>query len=86
MAVVVCPPWHTVFFSLEGMRALTGRYGFELIEVRPAPQGRVEGWMQGVQAAMELVNRLGWSLLRGRWPGLTAHTFVLRKTGDVASS
>jgi SAM-dependent methyltransferase len=54
-----CPPWHTAFFSFEGMRRLMSRHGFKLIEIRPAPQGRVGGVMTILQLSVETVNRVG---------------------------
>ncbi len=76
---VFAPPWHTALFSLKGLETLAGRHGFELLEIRPAPQGRVAGWLGVVQAGLGLVNRLGWAVAGRRWPLLTAHIFVFRK-------
>jgi hypothetical protein len=80
---VFCPPWHTVFFSLDGMRTLVSRHGFDLLEIRPAPQGRARGLTGLAQRCLELVSRFGWHLMGERWPLLTAHIFVLRKVHDV---
>ena len=82
---VFCPPWHAVFFSLEGMTELASRNGFELLEIRPAPQGRVSGLIGLAQICLELVNRVGWYLAGRRWPLLIAHIFVLRKVRNVGS-
>lgn len=76
---VFCPPWHTVLFSIKGMEDLALRNGFELVEVRPAPQGRVRGMVGFVQICLEYVNRIGWSLMGIRWPLLPAHIFILKK-------
>jgi SAM-dependent methyltransferase len=73
------PPWHTVFFSVRGLEILAGRHGFSLLDVRPAPQGRVKGLTGIVQRLLGMVNRVGWRMLGLRWPLLTAHTFVFRK-------
>jgi SAM-dependent methyltransferase len=75
-----CPPWHTVFFSLEGMKQLMAKHGFELLDIRPAPQGREQGVIGLTQVALETINRVGWRLMGHSWPLLTAHTFVFRKT------
>lgn len=75
-----CPPWHTVFFSLDGMKHLMAKHGFELLDIRPAPQGRVPGAMGFAQRVLETINRVGWKLMDRNWPLLTAHTFVFRKT------
>ena len=80
---VFCPPWHTVFFSLKGMEILMSRHGFALLEIRPAPQGRMRGTMGVAQVGLEMVNRLGWSLVGQRWPLVTAHIFVLKKVQDA---
>ena len=76
---VFCPPWHTAFFSLEGLEILISRHGFELLEIRPAPQGRERGVVGVAQAGLEVMNRLGWNLLGRKWPLLTSHIFILRK-------
>ncbi len=76
---VFCPPWHTAFFSFAGMQTLMSRHGFELVEIRPAPQGRMGGLMTILQIFLESINWIGWRLFRYRWPLLTAHIFVFRK-------
>ena len=75
-----CPPWHTVFFSLDGMKQLMAKHGFELLDIHPAPQGRMPGVMGLAQRVLETINRVGWRLMGRSWPLLTAHTFVFRKT------
>ena len=80
---VFCPPWHAVLFSLEGMRALMSKNGFELLEIRPAPQGRMKSLMQVAQIGLEMVNRVGWRLFGKQWPFLTAHIFVFRKIDNI---
>lgn len=80
---IFCPPWHTVLFSLEGMTILASRNGFELLEIRPAPQGRERGLTRFAQLGLESVNWVGWRLFGGQWPLLTAHTFVFRKVDHV---
>lgn len=81
-----CPPWHVVFYSLEGMTTLAQRHGFTSLEVRPAPQGRAGGVTGVVQWGLGLVNRVGWPLCGRRWPLLPAHTFVLRKDAPAGST
>jgi SAM-dependent methyltransferase len=83
---VFCPPWHTVFFSFDGMQRLMSRHGFELIEIRPAPQGRWGGLMTVLQRFLESINRVGWAFFKRRWPLVIAHIFVFRKVGSVGSS
>ena len=78
-----CPPWHTVLFSLEGMRQLMAKHGFDLLDVRPAPQGRAGGAMGLAQITLEIINRVGWKMMSHSWPLVTAHTFVFRKTDAV---
>lgn len=77
---IFCPPWHTVFFSFDGMRQLMAKHGFELLDIRPAPQGRARGVIGLTQVAVETLNRFGWRLMGRSWPLLIAHTFVFRKT------
>lgn len=74
-----CPPWHTVFFSLEGMRRVAAAAGFSLIEVRPAPQGKSSGAGGILRLAFGAINKLGSLALGVGWPLLVAHTFILRR-------
>jgi hypothetical protein len=79
---IFAPPWHTALFSLRGMETLVRRYGFELLEIRPAPQGRDPGLRGLAQRTLEAVNRIGWAWAGRRWPLLIAHIFVFRKVRD----
>lgn len=83
---VFCPPWHTAFFSFNGMRILADRHGFDLLEILPAPQGRERGLTGLAQRCLELVNRFGWHLIGEGWPLLIAHIFVFRKVHNVTHS
>jgi hypothetical protein len=78
----LCPPWHTVLFSIRGMVELAGRHGFELVEVRPMPQGREGGLVGLCQRTLEMVNRGGWYLVGRRWPLVVGHLFVFRKISE----
>jgi len=75
-----CPPWHTVLFSIEGMRRIAERNGFDLIEVRRYPQGRAQGLTGIVQRLLDAANCVGWLAMRERWPLVIGHIFVLKKT------
>ena len=66
------PPWHTVFFSLGGMRQLFARNGFELLEVRFTPSGRKGGGWGALQAILERINRERNLGRGGRKPGQVA--------------
>jgi hypothetical protein len=72
-------PWHVALYSLEGMKALGDELGFDLIETRFTPQGRVGGLYGIAQRLLELANTIGWKCFRSKWPLLTSHTFVFRK-------
>jgi SAM-dependent methyltransferase len=72
-------PWHTVLFSIDGTEQFVSRQGFQLLEIRPAPQGRLGGLLGLVQVSLELVNKIGWRVFGTRWPLLTTHIFVFRK-------
>ena len=63
------------------MKHLMAKHGFELLDIRPAPQGRMRGCHgSGANRVLETINRVGWRLMGRSWPLLTAHTFVFRKT------
>jgi SAM-dependent methyltransferase len=72
-------PWHTALFSIEGTNQIISRHGFRLLGIRPAPQGRLGGWLGLVQRSLEVVNKIGWSLLGTRWPLVTTHIFIFQK-------
>lgn len=72
-------PWHTSLFSIKGMTELVERNGFEILEIRKAPQGSIPGVWGLVQSMLGLVNVFGWILFKTHWPLVIAHTFVLRK-------
>jgi SAM-dependent methyltransferase len=74
-----CPPWHTVLFSISGMEALLTRRGFELVEIRPMPQGQILGITGWAQRGLECVNKAAWPVFGIRWPLLIGHLFVFRK-------
>jgi len=80
---IFCPPWHTVFFSSDGMRTLASRHGFSVVEIRPAPQERAGGLAQIVAVCLEMVNRLAWPVLGERWPLIPGHIFVLKKEHEA---
>jgi hypothetical protein len=73
------PPWHTALFSIDATKMLAEKNGFELLEIRPAPQGRIGGFLGCVQVSLEIVNKVGWHLLGETWPLVTTHIFVMRK-------
>lgn len=73
------PPWHTALFSIEATERIVGEHGFELIDVRPVRQGRLGGMIGFVQVTLERVNKVGWAVMRRRWPLVTTHVFVFRK-------
>jgi hypothetical protein len=76
---VFCPPWHTVLFSIAGMERLFERHGFELLDVRPGPQGIGRGLTGLAKKTLGLVNAAGWPLFGTKWPFVICHIFVFRK-------
>lgn len=78
------PPWHTALFSLKAMEILAEQNGFRLVEIRPASQGVVGGLIGFTQRCLGIVNRIGWHMAGLRWPLITTHVFVLRKTRNLS--
>jgi len=76
---VICPPWHTVLFSAEGMGHLAESCGFTLEAVCRGPVQTGSGITGVVKESLEQINRTGWRLLGTRWPLCICHIFVLRK-------
>jgi cyclopropane fatty-acyl-phospholipid synthase-like methyltransferase len=75
------PPWHTTMISIPGALELFARHGFTLEEVRWTPSSRQPGFVGLLQAVLERINRVGWALLRERWPLQVCHTLVFRNVG-----
>ncbi|HPU98497.1 MAG TPA: class I SAM-dependent methyltransferase [Candidatus Hydrogenedentes bacterium] len=76
---VICPPWHTVLYTPEGMKRIAERAGFSLAGVFRGPVQTGTGPAGAVKDALELANRAGWSMLGARWPLCICHIFALRK-------
>ena len=76
------PPWHVALYSLEGMTRIAGDNGFDLLEIRFAPQGRIKGFYGTAQSLLECVNRVGWLLWRESWPLMVSHIYVFRKKSE----
>jgi len=79
LAGAFAPPWHTTFVSLRGMNILAERAGLEVCDIRPAPQGRLEGMWGCIQVCLEAINRIGWFFFRTNWPLHTSHIFVMKR-------
>ena len=77
------PPWHTTLISIQGMSILADLYGFEIIEIRPASQGRTPGVIGFIQRCLGIANWFGWRALGLRWPLVTTHVFVLNKVRNL---
>lgn len=77
------PPWHTILFSLKGMQMLASKFGFEIIEVVPASQGQLNGFIGVIQKLLGIVNKLGFLFFKLKWPLITTHIFVLKKNADI---
>ena len=84
LAGAFAPPWHTLFISISGMKHLAAQAGLEVCEIRPAPQGRLDGLLGLIQVSLESINRLGWSILGTSWPLHTSHLFVLKRKASAA--
>jgi len=75
-------PWHVALYSLEGMCSLAHECGFELVDIRPAPMGRMPGLYGFIQRLSEWTNKIGWRLFKTKWPLITSHTFVFRRLAE----
>lgn len=74
-----CPPWHTVLFTKKGMCALAERHGFKLKEIRRGRQGRAKGLTGVAQRLFEVVDVLGWQVVRTHWPLSITHIYVFER-------
>jgi hypothetical protein len=82
MLWVFDPPWHVALYSVTGMKTIAGRNGFDLLEIRFAPQGRMRGIYGIAQLMLEYVNRIGWAVCKGSWPLMISHIYVFKKKVD----
>lgn len=82
---VFWPPWHTALFSIEGMRLLFQRCGFELLEVVPAPFQQQSGLTGLLQRTLSGVNAAAAPLFGVNWPLHVGHVFVFRKHADCVA-
>lgn len=73
------PPWHVALYSVKGMKTIAKENGFDLMEIRFAPQGRVQGLYGVAQRLLECVNRVGWGIFHEAWPLMISHIYVFRK-------
>jgi SAM-dependent methyltransferase len=74
-------PYHTLFISPLGMKAMASRVGLDLIEVQPAPTENRTGIMELIGHALTAVNRIGMRLT-WRWPLVPSTYFVLEKPAN----
>lgn len=73
-------PWHIIIYSIDGMKKLALRNGFEVIHVYPLPSLHSKGAIGLVRKVYHSINYIGEMIFPGRWPFHVAHLFVLRKT------
>src|SRR5947209_951872 len=48
-------PWHTALFSIKATEQIISQHGFRVLEIRPAPQGRLRGLLGLTQRVLEIV-------------------------------
>jgi hypothetical protein len=76
---VICPPWHTVLFTIKGMRMLAESHGFEVLEILPGPVQTGSGLGGIIKNSLNRVNTWMWPVFGEKWPLCICHVFVLRK-------
>ena len=74
-----CPPWHTVLFSIKGIRYLMNRHGFEVESARvSSPGNRTSIKDRIIRSFFIVLNSIGFAL-REDFPFVVSHIFVCRK-------
>lgn len=73
-----CPPWHTVLFSIKGLRYMVHRHGFEIKSVKISPPGSRTGLRELVRYLFIIINYFGFALTE-RFPFAVSHVFICRK-------
>lgn len=73
-----CPPWHTVLFSIKGLRYMVQRHGFEIKSVKISPPGSRTGLQELVRYLFVIINYFGFALTE-RFPFAVSHIFICRK-------
>ena len=72
-------PWHIAIYSIEGMKTIALRNGFEVIHVQPLPSVHSKGVIGLIRKIYHSINSFGEVIFPERWPFHVAHLFVLRK-------
>lgn len=78
-------PWHTLLISIRGMQILAQQHGFKIIKIIPSPQGRLSGIYGVIQIILEKINKIGWLLMKHKWPLVNSHIFVLQKQRQLST-
>lgn len=76
---VICPPWHTVLFTIKGMRMLAEKHGFEVLEILPGPVQSGPGFAGIIKNTLNKINTWMWPIFGEKWPLCICHVFILRK-------
>lgn len=72
------PPWHTVIFSVSGMRYLMKRHNITIERVMLSPKTKGQGVLGIVKVILSAVEKVGFRIFGARFPLVTSHTFVCR--------
>ncbi len=75
------PPWHTVIFSVKGIRALMLRHGMPVERVLRSPKSKATGLLGVVKRVLGITEAVGFRIFGDKFPFMTSHTFVCRVGG-----
>jgi len=82
----ISPPWHTVVFSPLGVRQISEKNGFRVVNVMPCPKYKADSITRStVKVLLGFIENIGCRLMKWRWPISTANIFVLKNVRDQKS-
>jgi 2-polyprenyl-3-methyl-5-hydroxy-6-metoxy-1,4-benzoquinol methylase len=82
----ISPPWHTVVFSPLGVRNISEKNGFRVIDVIPCPKYKADSIIKSaIKVTLGVMENIGCRLMKWRWPISTANIFVLKDIRDQKS-
>jgi len=73
------PPWHTVLFTIKGMRYLMARHGLRLKCVKISPPGNKKGLDKIIRLFYIIINHIGFALTE-EFPFIVSHIFIIAKS------
>lgn len=80
---IFCPPWHTILFSIDGMRKIMKRHGMIVKEVLVSPPGNKIDWEDKIiRWIFILINNIGFRF-NEKLGTVVSHIFICQKDMEL---